>query len=298
MTWLQEWWVQSQLDRRAMLYPYEGSQELVPAYPWLPDGTPSTLEGQPFPLSFVAAVVRRLPTLINLDQLRRSVFAALAGKPDIRTPYQRSRDDWQAYLKAKEKYLGKKEEDPDELIASKKRDQKRKGQKLKRAAHQRQLMRGLRANRTFANIVAIRDQPPLKRGETEREPGQSVFGVRTGLFGHPTTTVLRVQDEKVVGAVEDVRELAEIATQVGLLTLGALLKYNLAGGPEGLAKALALWCGIDLEKLAREAEAADLEKVKADIEAQRAVELQQATEAALDNETAEPTAIADMGGEG
>lgn len=87
-----------------MLWPDES--ERVPAYPWDVHGNPSELDGNPYPLSYVNAVLRRLPVLMNLDALHRSVLDALAGKPDTRTHYERSRAAWQEYLKAKEKYLG------------------------------------------------------------------------------------------------------------------------------------------------------------------------------------------------
>lgn len=107
MTWLQEWWVQSQLDRRAMLFPDNSGS--VPAYPWLPDGTPMELHGTPYPLSFVNAALRRFPVLMNLDALHRSVADARAGKADTRTHYERSRAAWQEYLLAKAKYEPKAE---------------------------------------------------------------------------------------------------------------------------------------------------------------------------------------------
>jgi hypothetical protein len=93
-----------------------------------------------------------------------------------------------------------------------------------------------------ANVTAIRNNE------------ETVFGMRTGLFGHPTTTVLRIADEKVVGAIEDPSELGEIVTQLGMLTAAALFNYNLAFGTEGLAEAMAKWAGIDVAAL-RAAEA-------------------------------------------
>jgi hypothetical protein len=168
------------------------------------------------------------------------------------------------------------------LSTSKKRDKKRKAGRLRRAAEKRQLQREIKATRLFANIVAIRDVKTTLSDEGKAEKtGSTVFGVRVGLFGHPTTTILRIPDEKAVGAVEDTKEMGEIVTQLGLLTLGALLKFNLAGGPEALAKAYARWCGIDLEALKREADEEALEKVRADIEAQKVV-TDAATDAATD----------------
>jgi hypothetical protein len=149
------------------------------------------------------------------------------------------------------------------MAKSKKRDVKRKGLRLLRQASRNLLVEKVRKTRADAKVVAIRQQPPKLRGE-EQEPGGILFGMRTGLLGHPTTTVLKVPDEKLVGCMEEDKnearkELTELVTQVGLLTLAALFNYNLAWGPDGLAKAIVKWAGIDVEALrkAAEAEAAD-----------------------------------------
>ncbi len=149
----------------------------------------------------------------------------------------------------------------DELLASKKRDKRRKGLKLKRAASRQSLRTELKTKRVYANVVAINQRAPRVRGE-DQPAGSVVFGMRTGLFGHPTTTVLRVPDEQIVGAVEDLKEMGEIVTKVGLLTLGALLNYDLAGGPEKMARRFAEWAGIDLTALDAAAEAEALEEAK------------------------------------
>lgn len=151
-----------------------------------------------------------------------------------------------------------------ELLKSRRRDQRKKGQRLARRALSELVVRQMAHQRTYANVIAVR------RAAAGTEGGNILFGMRTGLFGHPTTTTLKVEDEKLVGAVEDVRELGEIAAQVGLLTLGALVNYNLAWGPEGLAKALCRWANIDLSELEKAAEAEALEAVKAGIEQQKA----------------------------
>lgn len=150
-----------------------------------------------------------------------------------------------------------------DLLKSKRRDQRKKGQRLAKRALTETVVRQLSHQRTYSNIVMVR------RPETPTAGGELLLGVRTGLFGHPTTTVLKIQDEKVVGAVEDTKELGEIVTQLGLLTLGALLNYNLAMGPDGLAKALARWANIDLSELEKKAEEEALEAVKAGIELQK-----------------------------
>ncbi len=76
----------------------------VPAYPWLPDWTPLTLEGGPWPVSFVASACGKYHALFNLDQLRRGVLGALKGQPDIRTPAQRRSDEWKAFQEAKKRW--------------------------------------------------------------------------------------------------------------------------------------------------------------------------------------------------
>ena len=82
--------------------------------------------------------------------------------------------------------------------------------------------------------------------------GEIVIGVRRGLFGHPGTVVLRVDDVSIAGIAEDNTELAKFVNNVGLLTVAQLFGHNLAEGLEGLGKAVAKWAGLDLEALARE----------------------------------------------
>lgn len=144
-----------------------------------------------------------------------------------------------------------------QLAKSKKRSQRQKGLRLLREASRNIVAKKVRTNRADAQVIVL------------NRPEELTFGMRTGLLGHPTTTVLRVQHETLVGALEqgpdkDItedarRQLGEIATQVGLLTLAALFNYNLAWGPEGLAKKMADWAGIDIEALraAAAAEAAE-----------------------------------------
>lgn len=159
-----------------------------------------------------------------------------------------------------------------QLLKSRRRDQRKKGQRLARRALTEMVARRVANTRTYASVVAVR------RPDAEKGP-EILFGMRTGLFGHPTTTTLRVKDEQIVGAVEDVKELGEIVTQVGLLTLAALVNYNLAWGPEGLAKALARWACIDLTELEKRAEAeeaaerAELEAAAAAAQAEADAEL-------------------------
>ncbi len=144
-----------------------------------------------------------------------------------------------------------------DLEKSLKRDKKRKALRLDREQRRVEFTKKVHAGRANAQIVAIRQAAPRLRGEAPA-PGQVVFGMRTGLFGHPTQQVLRIQDEKIAGACENMSELGEIVSQIGILTLGALVNYNLAEGPEGLAKALAKWAAIDLEALRKEAEESDI----------------------------------------
>jgi hypothetical protein len=146
------------------------------------------------------------------------------------------------------------------MAASRKRQVRQKGLRLLREASRNILAEKVKASRATANVVALRRLPPKQRGEEGiyQPPGEVVFGMRTGLFGHPTTTVLRVKDETIVGANEEGddgrKELGEIVTQLGLLTAAALFNYNLAWGPDGLAKAMAKWAGIDVEALRKAAE--------------------------------------------
>ena len=173
------------------------------------------------------------------------------------------------------------------LLKNKRRDQRKKGQRLARRALTETIKRLETNQRTYANVVCI------------RRDGNLLFGMRTGLFGHPTTTTLKVEDEKIVGAVEDTKELGEIVTQLGLLTLGALVNYNLAWGPEGLAKALARWAHIDLSELEAKAEAEALEAVKASIEAKQEQEAEAAALTASEEEPEPPAdQVIDLGGEG
>jgi hypothetical protein len=83
---------------------YYPSDPGLPAYPWLPDGTPVRIDQGALPVSFVDAARNKCRPLFNLDQLHRGVLAALAGTPDTRTPAQRRHDDWVAYQAAKEKW--------------------------------------------------------------------------------------------------------------------------------------------------------------------------------------------------
>lgn len=84
--------------------------------------------------------------------------------------------------------------------------------------------------------------------------GEIVIGVRKGLFGHPGTVILRVDDASLVGCVEDREELAKLVNNVGILAVSQLFNHNLAEGIEGLAKTIVRWAGIDLEALKAEAE--------------------------------------------
>jgi hypothetical protein len=157
----------------------------------------------------------------------------------------------------------------DDLAKAKKRDKRRKGLRLKRAARLQALTTRAKSNRATAEVVALNQRPARVRGD-EQPTGQIVFGMRTGLFGHPTTTVLRVPDEQIAGAVEDMNEMGEIVTKIGLLTLGALLNYNLAGGPEGMAVAFARWAGLDLEALKKASDEEQLAEAKRVLEATNA----------------------------
>jgi hypothetical protein len=198
--------------------------------------------------------------------------------------------------------MPKKKPTQAELAQSRKRAKKRKALRLKREAERNKAAEARNRHRIFANIIGIRRQDPKPRGEEEAPPGEIVFGMRTGLFGHPTTTVLRIPDEKIVGALEDTKELGEIVTQVGLLTLGALFKYNLAFGPDELAVRMARWCGIDVAKLQVEAQK-EKERAAQEAEAQAGNPAEGPDSDSLPSPTpspagsTEPDAHLDLGGE-
>jgi hypothetical protein len=143
-----------------------------------------------------------------------------------------------------------------EMAKSKKRDVRRKGLRLLREASRNIVRESVKAERASASVVALRRE------------GNTIFGMRTGLFGHPTTTVLRVPDETVVGAIEDAQELGSMVTQVGMLVMASLFNYNLAFGVEGLAKKMAAWAGIDVEALKKAAEEEVAETEKAQLAAE------------------------------
>lgn len=107
MSWLDDWWWEQRGvgGWRAFITADPG----LPAYPWLPDGSPIRVgddgaEG-PMPVSFVAAARNKFHPLMNLDQLHRCVLEGLkTRKWDTRTPAQRRADDWAAYKAAKERW--------------------------------------------------------------------------------------------------------------------------------------------------------------------------------------------------
>lgn len=91
--------------------------------------------------------------------------------------------------------------------------------------------------------------------------GEIAIGIRRGLFGHPGTVLLRINDASIVGCVEDKAELAKFVNNVGLLVTAQLFKHSLADGIEDLGKSIAKWAGIDLEALAKAAAEEDPESI-------------------------------------
>lgn len=124
-----------------------------------------------------------------------------------------------------------------------KRSALRKQKRLATEEVSRQIGRARKRLRSDAPVVALR----------RAIDGEVVIGIRRGLFGHPGTVLLRVDDASIVGCVEDKAELGKLVNNVGLLVTAALFKHNLAEGVDGLAKSIARWAGIDLEALAKEA---------------------------------------------
>ena len=121
-----------------------------------------------------------------------------------------------------------------------KRTAKRKQRRLKNEKASAELRQGIKKLRADAALVALRSN------------GEIIVGVRRGHFGHPSSPILRIQDEEIVGATEDVKELGAIATKLGVLALSQLFGYELAYGSEGLAKQIAKWAHIDVEALKKE----------------------------------------------
>lgn len=127
-----------------------------------------------------------------------------------------------------------------------------KRRKNRQAAKRREHTRAMRLlsdkvkqMRTDLHLVMVRDVM-----------GQKVsIGVRRGLFGHPAGVILHVDDASIVGCVEDTAELAKFVNNLGILAASQLFGHNLAEGIEGLGKTMAKWAGIDLEALAKAAEA-------------------------------------------
>lgn len=114
--------------------------------------------------------------------------------------------------------------------------------KTKRQEHARKmnvLAAVKRKLRSDVSITALR----LERDE------EVVVGVREGLFGHPRTTLLRLDDIAIAGAAEDVGELAKLVNNVGILVTSQLFGHNLAEGLQDLGKSIARWAGIDIEAL-------------------------------------------------
>lgn len=134
---------------------------------------------------------------------------------------------------------------------------KRKRQRLAREAARNKLAATRKRLRSDVQIAAVA-QPSQER---------VVIGVTSGTFGSPHGVTFNLSNEAIVGTVEDNRELGTLVTNLGLMVLAALVRHDLAGGTEGLAKKLAKFAHIDLELLAVEAAAqakADEESIKVD----------------------------------
>lgn len=133
------------------------------------------------------------------------------------------------------------------------RGAKRKSLRLAREKVRNKLSAARKRLRADAPVTAIRLVAD----------GEIAIGIRRGLFGHPGTVMLRVDDAAIVGCVEDRSELAKLVNNVGLLVVSQLFGHNLAEGVEGLGASVAKWAGINLEALKREAEADDAQETPA-----------------------------------
>lgn len=136
------------------------------------------------------------------------------------------------------------------LETRKSRDAKRKLQRLQAEKATRASLSAVLPSYADCNLRMIVDKED-----------RVLIGLRRGEWGHTNPVILPISPETIVGATEDAKEFATILTQLGMLTLSTLLKYDLADGPEKMAKALAKFAKIDLEALKTEAEESDLDEI-------------------------------------
>lgn len=128
---------------------------------------------------------------------------------------------------------------------NKKRENKRKTQRLEHQRRVNQLSAARKRLRADVGVVAMR----LVQEE------ELVFFVRRGLFGHKNNVLLRVNDIELAGCAEDPSELAKLVNNVGILVVSQMFGHNLAEGVTTLGKTVAAWAGIDLTGLHAEAAA-------------------------------------------
>lgn len=128
------------------------------------------------------------------------------------------------------------------------RGAKKKARRLEAERKRNVISTNMRRHRADVSITAMRLD----------SEGEVVIGVRYGLFGHPRNVMLRIDDEALVGCVEDRAELAKLVNNVGILVTSQLFGHNLAEGIEKLGETVALWAGIDLDKLRAEAAASEI----------------------------------------
>lgn len=123
------------------------------------------------------------------------------------------------------------------------RKNRQRAKRLAGEAVRAQLGAARKKLKTTTQLVAIR----------RTSQGETIIGVQKGLFGHPGTVILRIDDASLVGCVEDRAELAKLVNNVGILAVSQLFRHDLSQGVEGLAKTIVAWAGIDLDKLAEAA---------------------------------------------
>lgn len=126
---------------------------------------------------------------------------------------------------------------------SRRRKNRQREKRIAGEALRAQLGRARKHLRADAPVIAIR----------RVQQGEIAIGIRRGLFGHPGTVLLRVDDASIVGCTEDNTELAKLVNNIGLLVAAQLFGHDLTKGVEGLGKSIATWAGIDLEALAKAA---------------------------------------------
>lgn len=119
---------------------------------------------------------------------------------------------------------------------------------------------------------------PFKRAASVVElhafPGRLMLVSLRGKLGHPARALAQFDDIKLVGALEDGRDMRDIVLQTGTAVLAALTGYPVGTEGttiQGLMGALVKLSGIDVEKIKAEAAAEAADEVRAELEQQAAM---------------------------